>query len=70
MKTGNVKWFNPRKGFGFVRSEGKDYFVHYNNIDMTGYKKLGIGQKVEFELLEFGTQQQAANVKVYDDKCR
>jgi CspA family cold shock protein len=47
--NGVVKWFNDEKGFGFITKEdGKDIFVHFSDIVMTGYKKLVEGQHVEF----------------------
>lgn len=46
---GTVKWFNARRGFGFVADEsGAEYFVHYSDIQMDGFKILRIDQKVEF----------------------
>ena len=50
-KEGTVKWFNDKKGFGFIApKEGdKDLFVHMNEIQMEGYKTLKEGQEVDFE---------------------
>lgn len=48
MQNGTVKWFNEQKGFGFIASEGKDYFVYYKEINAAGYKTLKEGQKVQF----------------------
>lgn len=49
MTQGTVKWFNAEKGFGFITVEGgEDVFVHYSNIDMTGFRVLEEGQAVEF----------------------
>jgi CspA family cold shock protein len=48
MQTGTVKWFNETKGFGFIASEGKDYFVYYKEISAPGFKTLKEGQKVQF----------------------
>lgn len=47
-KTGTVKWFNEGKGFGFVESEGKDYFCHFKEIQTNGFKTLKEGQRVTF----------------------
>jgi CspA family cold shock protein len=48
-KQGTVSWFNPRKGFGFIKTTKEDLlFVHFSNIDMRGFKKLTKGQKVSF----------------------
>lgn len=47
---GTVKWFNQKKGFGFITGEnGEDYFVHYSSIEKDGYKTLAEGQQVDFE---------------------
>lgn len=50
MTQGTVKWFNAEKGFGFitVADGGQDVFVHYSNIEMTGFRVLEEGQIVEF----------------------
>lgn len=48
MQTGTVKWFNEGKGFGFIASEGKDYFVYFKEIKANGFKTLKEGQKVQF----------------------
>ena len=46
---GTVKWFNAEKGFGFITvTDGQDVFVHYSNIDMSGFRVLEEGQTVEF----------------------
>ncbi len=52
MSTGIVKWFSPRKGFGFIVPDdgGEDLFVHRSEIKMDGYITLDEGQKVEFEI--------------------
>ncbi len=46
---GHVKWFNDTKGFGFITSDNKDYFVHYAEIVGDGFKSLKEGQKVLFQ---------------------
>jgi CspA family cold shock protein len=48
MQTGIVKWFNKDKGFGFIESENKDYFVYFKEIQEDGFKCLREGQKVQF----------------------
>merc|ERR1719374_247873 len=49
--TGTVKWFNVEKGFGFILAkDDKEYFVHYSSIKSDGYKSLGEGETVEFDL--------------------
>ncbi|HEY62507.1 MAG: cold shock domain-containing protein [Anaerolineales bacterium] len=61
--TGTVKWFNARKGYGFIGyEEGEDVFVHYSSIDMEGYRRLDEGQKVEFSIEEGPKGIQAADV--------
>jgi len=53
MATGTVKWFNDKKGFGFiVNGDGKDVFVHFSAIQGDGFKTLREGQEVEFECVE------------------
>jgi len=65
METGTVKWFNAKKGYGFISDEeGKDIFVHYSNITMEGRKSLNQNDIVEFEIGEGTTgRTQAVNVK-------
>jgi CspA family cold shock protein len=48
MQTGTVKWFNEAKGYGFIASDNKDYFVYFSEIQGTGFKTLREGQKVQF----------------------
>ncbi len=64
--TGTVKWFNAKKGFGFIESEKGDIFVHFRNIIADGYKKLDDGQRVSFEISEGEKGLQAENVKVIE----
>ena len=62
--TGRVKWFDEKKGFGFIEREGgKDIFVHFRAIVGTGFKTLAEGQEVEFDVEEGRKGPQAANVK-------
>ncbi|HVZ80289.1 MAG TPA: cold-shock protein [bacterium] len=50
MTKGTVKWFDPKKGFGFIAGQdGTDYFVHHTSIDAIGFRTLEEGQEVEFE---------------------
>ena len=50
---GTIKWFNSKKGFGFIEQEsGDDVFVHYSAIEMPGFKTLSEGERVEFEVEE------------------
>ena len=49
MNKGTVKWFNAEKGYGFITGEdGKDYFFHYSQLVMEGFKTAEVGQKVEY----------------------
>lgn len=52
MGTGTVKWFNGRKGFGFIAPDdnGDDLFVHHSEIKTTGYASLEEGQRVQFDV--------------------
>jgi len=52
MTTGTVKWFNPKKGFGFIQPDdgGKDVFVHISALTQAGLSTLNEGQKVSYEL--------------------
>jgi CspA family cold shock protein len=62
--TGTVKWFNSKKGFGFItRDDGQgDVFVHFSAIQSRGFKTLEEGQKVEFEIAQDEKGPKAANV--------
>ncbi len=64
METGRVKWFDNKKGYGFIESDGgEDIFVHYSNIASDGYKTLEKGDVVEYEVTEGQKGLQAQNVK-------
>jgi CspA family cold shock protein len=64
MATGKVKWFNEKKGYGFIEQEGgKDVFVHYEAIQMDGFKTLKEGETVTFDIVEGAKGPQAANVQ-------
>ncbi len=63
MVKGTVKWFNERKGFGFLsREDGSDVFVHHTSIQAEGFKTLREGQEVEFEVQDGPKGPQAVNV--------
>ena len=63
MAHGKVKWFNDRKGYGFIAMEdGTDVFVHFSSISGDGYKTLREGDEVEFEIVEGEKGPKAENV--------
>ncbi len=63
MSTGKVKWFNPEKGYGFIKGEDdEDVFVHWSYIQGDGFKTLEEGQAVSYDLVEGEKGMQAANV--------
>ena len=63
MQQGTVKWFNAKKGYGFISDEqGNDVFVHFSALTMDGFKELKDGERVEFEVTEGEKGPQAANV--------
>jgi CspA family cold shock protein len=61
---GKVKWFNNQKGYGFItRDDGSgDVFVHYSSVSGDGFKSLGEGDSVEFEVVDSDKGPKAANV--------
>jgi len=63
MPEGKVKWFNPRKGYGFIATaDGRDVFVHYSSISGEGYKSLVEGDPVTFDVVEGEKGLRAENV--------
>ena len=66
MKTGTVKWFDNKKGYGFITPEegGKDLFVHMSVIIMEGYKTLSDNQKVSYQVGDSDRGPVATNVMV------
>jgi len=63
MPTGKVKWFDPKKGYGFIiGDEGQDVFVHYTSILGEGFRALKDGEVVQYELVKGGKGFQARNV--------
>ena len=68
MATGTVKWFNEKKGYGFITDEqGNDVFVHFSGIAMEVFKTLKDDQKVQFDVTEGDKGLQAINVVVVND---
>ena len=64
MSKGTVKWFNDKKGFGFITQEdGTDVFVHHTGIEGTGFKSLAEKDSVEFEVVEGPKGLQATKVR-------
>jgi len=65
MINGTVKWFNDRKGFGFIEQEdGPDVFVHHSAINASGFKSLNEGDQVSFDIEQGQKGPAAANVNV------
>ena len=63
MLEGKVKWFNPRKGYGFIEApDGRDVFVHYSSISADGFKTLDEGDTVVFDMVEGEKGPRADNV--------
>ena len=64
LANGTVKWFNNKKGYGFINEEnGRDIFVHFSSIDMEGYKSLNEGESVTFDIEESARGPEAKNVR-------
>jgi CspA family cold shock protein len=64
MADGRVKWFNEKKGYGFIESDGlEDLFVHYSSIEDTGFRSLSEGEAVTFEIEEGQKGPQAVKVR-------
>ena len=64
MPRGAVKWFDDRKGYGFIAREGgQDIFVHFSAIQSAGFKTLTEGEEVEFEIVNGPKGEQATNVQ-------
>lgn len=62
-QRGKVKWFDPKKGYGFILGpEGQDVFVHYSQIDGDGFRSLKDGESVDYELVESDKGWQARSV--------
>ena len=69
MAKGTVKWFDPKKGFGFVvNGDGKDVFVHYTSLQGDGFRCLRNGQEVEYEQFDSGKGLQGRKVLIVEQK--
>ena len=68
MAIGTVKWFNTKKGYGFIAPEGgdKDVFVHISALEKAGLHSLDEGQEVEYELAENKGKESAVNLSVVE----
>jgi cold shock protein len=66
MATGTVKWFNPAKGFGFIKPEDgtKDVFVHISAVERAGLESLAEGQRISFEVTTERGKAAATNLRV------
>jgi cold shock protein len=67
MQKGTVKWFNPTKGYGFIKpttGDDKDVFVHISAVERAGLRTLNEGQEVEYELVTNRGRTSAENLKV------
>ena len=66
MPTGTVKWFNPKKGYGFITPEdnSKDVFVHISSLEKAGLRILSEGQKITFEVATNKGKTSAVNIKL------
>jgi len=64
MSGGNVKWFDTKKGYGFIIGpKGEDVFVHYSSIEGEGFRSLREGEQVEYEIVETAKGLAAAHVR-------
>jgi len=63
MSEGTVKWFNEKRGYGFISTpDGADVFVHYSNVSGDGFRTLSEGDRVSFDLVESDKGLRAQNV--------
>lgn len=68
-KRGQVKWFDPKKGYGFIHGpNGEDVFVHYSQIEGDGFRSLNDGETVEYELAEGEKGLQARTVQRLEER--
>ncbi len=70
MANGTVKWFNDKKGYGFIRQEeGREIFVHYSSINQSGFKTLSEGEFVSFDIEESQRGPVAKNVNKAEESA-
>lgn len=69
MSVGTVKWFNPSKGFGFIKPEqgGSDVFVHISAVEKAGMNDLAEGQRLSYELFDNRGKTAAGNLEPLED---
>jgi cold shock protein len=64
---GKVKWFDTKRGYGFIEANNDNYFVHYSEIKRAGFKNLDEGDKVDFKPVSGSKGWQASDVSVLKD---
>ena len=66
MLQGEIKWFNNKKGYGFIRPDqsDKDVFVHITALEKSGIRNISDGQKVSFEIISDRGKQSASNIQL------
>ncbi len=69
MTTGNVKWFNPTKGYGFLTNDNgnSDVFIHISEVEKAGIGQLNEGQKVKFNIAENNGREAAVDIELADE---
>ena len=69
MTTGNVKWFNPTKGYGFLTNDNGngDVFIHISEVEKAGIGQLNEGQKVKFNIAENNGREAAVDIELTDE---
>ena len=69
MTTGNVKWFNPTKGYGFLTNDNGDgdVFIHISEVEKAGIGQLNEGQKVKFNIAENNGKKAAVDIELTDE---